>query len=614
MQHFMSQLLIELLSNEAYVNSETMKRLQIIVMDFVFLDLTRQKSQFGIMNNENQQFEIKLFEFPQNFRDLWMVTDIINAMTDKTKQTQYPELFFVQAYDTLDDAVQFTLDDIVVSNHHFDKTSDLQLISLMNNDALIEHSFSEFIHSLTIDYLPNLIRFELYPSLLNIPAKCVQDRAKLFYVFEIFVEKVISLLDFSLSPKQSILTDKIRMVKNYLSNRKRIQWFEQSLEATKENQFINLPTIQFDFVRASDADNSGQHSTFYQGYEQLHENAHLLFRHDSQRLWRAQYIGMHSTDQGGPYRDSITSMCSDICSTRLPLFILCPNGRTNTGLNRDRWIPNVFPLNQSIPVKIKKQYRFIGQLMGMAIRKKNYLDLKFPDLLWKQLLGEHIAMKDIEAIDIQSSAIIKEMEHNIQKNQAINIDSDINYLFSNIMSEVRFNIVSSAGHIYELIPDGKNIPITANNFKEYCTRHREYRLNEFRRQIEYIRQGLCSVVPNNFMSLLTISELEEAVCGKRQIDVELLKRNTQYDNFNAAEPCIQRFWKVLSEMFNEEQRKLFVKFVWGRNTLPSRDEDFTEKLSINLLMRDEYEADRTLPQLLLWYYYPFQSNKDGRCS
>ncbi|CAF4339980.1 unnamed protein product, partial [Rotaria sordida] len=91
---------------------------------------------------------------------------------------------------------------------------------------------------------------------------------------------------------------------------------------------------------------------------------------------------MHSTDVGGPYRDSITRICSDICSTRLSLFILCPNGRTQSGLNRDRWIPNVFPPNKSIPTKIKEQYRFIGQLMGMAIRQKHYLDLKFAVLFW----------------------------------------------------------------------------------------------------------------------------------------------------------------------------------------------------------------------------------------
>ncbi|CAF4185369.1 unnamed protein product [Rotaria magnacalcarata] len=86
---------------------------------------------------------------------------------------------------------------------------------------------------------------------------------------------------------------------------------------------------------------------------------------------------------------------------------MCPKGQMNIGLNRDQWIPNVFPLNQSIPIEIVKQYRFIGQSMVMAIRNKNYLDLKFPALLWKQLLGEEITVKDIEVIDIQSFAIIK---------------------------------------------------------------------------------------------------------------------------------------------------------------------------------------------------------------
>jgi hypothetical protein len=130
--------------------------------------------------------------------------------------------------------------------------------------------------------------------------------------------------------------------------------------------------------------------------------------------------------------------------------------------------------------------------------------------------------------------------------------SDNNYLFSSIMNELRFDVVSSAGHIYELIPGGKDTPITFDNFKEYCTRYREYRLNEFRRQIEYIHQGLCSVVPNHFLTLLKDSELEESVCGKSQIDIQLLKRNTRYHNSNLESPYIERFWKVLSEIFNEE--------------------------------------------------------------
>ncbi|CAF1435876.1 unnamed protein product [Rotaria sordida] len=127
-------------------------------------------------------------------------------------------------------------------------------------------------------------------------------------------------------------------------------------------------------------------------------------------------------------------MCWDICSTRLPLFILCPNSRTNLGLNRDRWISNVFPPNQTIPINIKNKCQLIGQLM--------------------------------------------EMEITIQQNQSIDIGSGTNYLFSSIMNELRFDIVSSTEHTYKLILGGQDIPLTVDN---YCTYYREYRLNEFRR-------------------------------------------------------------------------------------------------------------------------------------
>jgi hypothetical protein len=235
--------------------------------------------------------------------------------------------------------------------------------------------------------------------------------------------------------------------------------------------------------------------------------------------------------------------------------------------------------------------------MGMAIRKKNYLNIKFPTLLWKQLIGEEITMTDIETIDIQNFTIIKEMENSVERNQLINTDSDINNLCSSILSELRFDVISSSGQTYELIPGGQDIPVTADNLKEYCIRYREYRLNEFHRQIEYIRQGLCSVIPIDFLTLFTANELEEVVCGKGEIDVLLLKRNTVYrGNYNENSPHIQRFWTVLNEMFDEAQKKLFLIFVWGRSTLPIKDEDFTAKFIIDTIFpSDGQQADEMLP-------------------
>jgi hypothetical protein len=313
---------------------------------------------------------------------------------------------------------------------------------------------------------------------------------------------------------------------------------------------------------------------------------------------------MHSIDQGGPYRDSVTRICADLCSTRLSLFILCPNGQASTGLNRDRWIPNVYPPNRSISVEIKNQYHFVGQLMGMAIRTKEYLDVRFPTLLWKQLIHEEVTMEDIGAIDSSFFDIIKQMEQNIQKIKSHHQDNDDIYLFNRVMTEFTFDIVSLTGKTYELVPGGSNIQITAANFEDYCIRYRQYRINEFHRQIEYIRQGLYSVVPWGYLTLFTAHELEEAVCGKGYIDVEMLKRHTSYEDDDESSPHIQHFWSILSDMFSVEQKKLFLKFVWGRTTLPYTDDEFSTNFTIVRLETSD-DVDKLLPSKLNTSILPF---------
>jgi hypothetical protein len=580
-QNFLFQLFIEFPPNPTSRNSRMMKIFQISLMDIVYLLLERQ----------NQTTEFDLTKFSSNFSDLVTTIDIINGLIDKTKPIPFP----IKSNIAIDDKLKFTQDEIEKSNSYFDLIADQQLIRFMNNNPLIDSSIIELVHSLPNESEPNPTYYKIYPSLFHIPAIYIQTRAKLICQFNLFIENLISIIDFNLLPGQSILIDKIRLARSYILYPLKFQLLNTSIISTTVEPTSGMSTVNFDTVAASDSNNSA-HTMFYQAYEQLHENAHALFRMPYDRLWLAQYIGMHSTDQGGPYRDSITRICLDICSTRLSLFILCPNGRMNSGLNRDRWIPNVFPPNRSIPNKIKKQYRFIGQLMGMAIRKKHYLDLKFPSLLWKQLVREPISLEDIESIDMQSFTMINEMEKNIKQIQSMGNNNDINDLFSSVMDELRFEIVSSAGQTYELIPGGKDIPITANNFKDYCNYYREYRLNEFKRQIEFIRQGLYNIIPGYFLSLFTPNELEEAVCGKGEIDVELLKRNTYYgEDCNANSPHIQRFWTVITDMLNEEQKKLFLIFVWGRCTLPSRDEDFTNKFTINSYDVPRNEVDGTLP-------------------
>ena len=591
MLQFLYQLLIQISTDEAIKDGRTLKTYQAILMDLIYLQSTRQKKR------QSDKLQLVLTACSQNVRDFLLVIDVLQALKDKTKQTRLPETFLTQLNALFGEDHSVTADDFERSNSYFETTTDQQLLHFINKHSLTDGLSIDFILSLPGEVEPNATFYKNDPFLSTIPALCVRTRAKLLYQFNQLLGKALDMTDLSLAPGQRILTDKIRSAKAYLLYAKKVELFDESLRKTSNGLAGEQRTIQFDTVKATADDNDdGENTMFNQAYQQLHSCAQKLFRNEDDRLWYAAYLGMHSIDAGGPFRDSITRMCSDICSVRLPLFILCPNGRTNSGLNRDRWIPNVFPPEASIPMTRQNQYRFIGQLMGLAVRKKHYLDLNFPLLLWKQLAKEEVTIEDIEAIDMQSFTIIKEMETNMEQNQILDTDIDVNYLFSSVMSELRFDVVSSAGQTYELIPGGREIPITAANFEDYCTRYRHYRLNEFHRQIDCIRQGLFSVVPSYFLSLFTACELEEAVCGTGEIDVELLKRNTYYNNSSPDTPHIQRFWTVLGEMFNEKQKKSFIAFVWGRSTLPSRDEDFQSKFCINDYYTSSDDVDKTLPR------------------
>ncbi|CAF4110990.1 unnamed protein product, partial [Adineta steineri] len=571
-EQFLFTLLRDFPSNEPTLNS-----LRLSVMDVVFL--------FTEQDAESQHNQL-----PENVRSLFTTTHMIRAMTDQSKRAPVPELFFTESETLLGDEMQLNREDFDKSNRHFDRQSDLQLIDLMNKSQASCKSCTEFIHILPTESVPNFTFYQNYPSLSSTPADCVVIRAKVLCHLQLRIINALPFVDCNLLPGESFLTDQIRKAKMYLLSFKKHQLLDQTMLATESGYNRGHLQVSFDILNATTSNENNENTMFHQAFEQLYDKAQDQFRKKDIQIWKAQYLNMHSTDQGGPYRDSITQICSDICSIRLPLFILCPNGRTNSGSNQDCWIPNVFLPNKPIPEKLKKQYRFVGQLIGLAIRKKHYLNVKFASLLWKGLLYDLITIDDIQAIDSQSFTLIHSIEQQIDDN------TNIDYIFNSIFSELSFEMMSSAQQSFELVPGGSQIPITAENFKEYSYHYRQYRLNEFHRQIDYIRQGLHSVVPAYYLNLFTASELEEAVCGKGHIDVELLKRNTRYRHgYNENSSVIENFWKVMSEIFTEEQKKMLLIFAWGRSTLPIRDEDFSTKFVIGKFRVESGNVDQTLP-------------------
>ena len=98
-----------------------------------------------------------------------------------------------------------------------------------------------------------------------------------------------------------------------------------------------------------------------------------------------------------------------------------------------------------------------------------------------------------------------------------------------------------------------------------------------------------SQVPASLLPLLTVHELEEAICGKATFDMKLWKENTTYTNYDEDDRAIQLFWQVLEE-FSDEEKRGFLKFAWGRTRLPT-EKHWPEQMEVALLeLRLKYSA------------------------
>lgn len=59
-------------------------------------------------------------------------------------------------------------------------------------------------------------------------------------------------------------------------------------------------------------------------------------------------------------------------------MIRTPNGRHAVGYNREKWILNP---NATSSVQLE-MLAFVGKLMGIAIRSKEYMSLNIPSIIW----------------------------------------------------------------------------------------------------------------------------------------------------------------------------------------------------------------------------------------
>lgn len=295
------------------------------------------------------------------------------------------------------------------------------------------------------------------------------------------------------------------------------------------------------------------------------------------RVWKVKFVGESVDDCGGGFSESIAEMCDELQNGSVPLLIQTPNGRGESGGNRDCYLldPTLSSVLQM------NMFRFLGVLMGIAVRTGSPLSLNLAEPVWRQLTGEVLRPSDLTEVDrdyITSLICIRDMDGDPKVFQALDLP---------------FSTPSAKGHEVQL--STRYTRIGATNKHEYVRLALNHRLHEFDEQVKAVRDGMSKVIPVPLLSLFSASQLQAMVCGSPEIPLGLLKSVATYKGVDATSSLVQWFWEVMEEFSNQE-RSLFLRFVWGRTRLPRTIADFRGRDFVLQVLDKYHPADHFLPE------------------
>ena len=451
-------------------------------------------------------------------------------------------------------------------NAIWNQENDHILVDLLN--LLSEKENIDWMKKEPADFKLTKDQIKQAPGLVGCSSAALRARFATIRQFNVLVEKMLPLIDLSLSEYNWSLAHTYAQVSGLVLWKVKGSMWTKALNAKQGGGCGN---VYFNRLRASRfaarglCDHEAKYTMFAQLMHQVHYRGAGKLRTSGQ-AWSAQFRGEGSIDAGGPYRESITNVSTELQSRTLPLLVQCPNYNNDAGLNREKWVLN--------PTATRTMHlamlEFFGKLMGLALRTHDHMPLDLPSLLWKQLVGSEVTFADLDAIDSLACKVLARIkkltlddlragagagmgdEDSEDGTAAVAAAAQEGVDMATMTDEELqsmplgeyFVTTLSDGTEVELKPNGKAIPVTFANRNEWVDLVVQTRLYESKRQADAIRRGLSAVVPLKLLPLLNWRELEVHVCGRPVLDVQLLKANTTYGGCNAKDEHIQFFWQV----------------------------------------------------------------------
>lgn len=257
------------------------------------------------------------------------------------------------------------------------------------------------------------------------------------------------------------------------------------------------------------------------------------------------FHGEEGVDAGGVTREWYSVLAREIFNENYALFRSTHDGVT--------FQPN--PLSY-VNKDHLDYFRFVGRIIGKAVCDGHLLDAHFTRSFYKHMLGVPVTYHDVEGMD-------PEYYKNLQQ--------ILEYPLDDLGLDLTFSAEASVFgqvEIVDLIPDGRNIPVTDENKMDYVRLITHHRMtSSIQPQIDAFLEGFHDLVPPELISIFNEHELELLISGLPDIDLEDLRANTDYHGYRPTDDQIAWFWSALKS-FSREEQALFLQFVTGTSKVP----------------------------------------------
>ncbi|XP_065056226.1 probable E3 ubiquitin-protein ligase HECTD2 [Rhopilema esculentum] len=267
---------------------------------------------------------------------------------------------------------------------------------------------------------------------------------------------------------------------------------------------------------------------------------------DLKKPLKIKYIGggEQGLDMGGLQKEFFQLCVQKLFDPAYGMFLKCGETR-NVWFNPQSFEPSA-------------NFELTGMILGLAIYNGIILDVPLPGALYAKLKKQKTTLKDLWGIEPTIARSLTELlqyDGNVEEDLCLDFQITESYLAST--------------QPIDLLPGGKDIPVTRKNRNLYVELYVNYLLDErIGKQFDSFAAGFAKVCNGDAIQLFRSDELELLICGSPEIDFSQLEEVTTYiDGFTEDHSLIRHFWHVVNN-FTQEQKKRLLSFVTGSDRVP----------------------------------------------